>query len=133
MIEKVTLRLDPDSGRLVPADGSRLEDLNPKAMMLYAAASCSGLTALMIMQKSQVVPTSFEISFSGELSTDTVRAESVFLSFHVFYNIGCTTGEDQIKAKNAATLAHEKYCGLVKMLSKIGPVTHEVAVMTTGQ
>ena len=90
MIEKVTLQLTGDS-KLVPENGPDCGEMNPKTLLLYAAAKCSGMTALMIMEKERLRPKRFEISVSGELSTEEVRSESVFKSFHVVYNIECDT------------------------------------------
>ena len=113
MIEKVTLQLTGDS-KLVPENGPDCGEMNPKTLLLYAAAKCSGMTALMIMEKERLRPKRFEISVSGELSTEEVRSESVFKSFHVVYNIEC-----------------EKYCGIMRMFRMIAPVSHEIAVVST--
>lgn len=130
MIEKVTLRLT-DASNFLPADGGRCEDMNPKALLLYAAAKCAGLTALHIMEKERIHPKRLEISLSGELSTDTVQSESMFLSFHVFYNVECASDDDQIKVSRAVRLTQEKHCSMVRMLGMIAPVTHEVAIVST--
>ena len=66
MIEKVTLQLTGDS-KLVPENGPDCGEMNPKTLLLYAAAKCSGMTALMIMEKERLRPKRFEISVSGEL------------------------------------------------------------------
>ena len=75
MIEKVTLQLTGDS-KLVPEDGPDCGEMNPKTLLLYAAAKCSGMTALMIMEKERLRPKRFEISVSGELSTEEVRPKA---------------------------------------------------------
>ncbi len=105
--------------------------LNPKALMLYAAAQCSGKTALMIMQKERITPKRFEISYSGELSAEEVQSESVYRSIHVVYNVECGSEDDQAKVSRAIDLTHEKYCGIVRMLRMIAPVSHEIAVVST--
>lgn len=130
MIEKVTLHLN-EASKLVPAKGMECTTLNPKAMMLYACADCAGRTTLMILKKERVEPLGFEITVSGEMSTDEVKAETVFLSFHVLYNIQCASGNEQAKASHAALLAHEKFCGMIQMMRKIAPVTHEIAIVST--
>ena len=130
MNEKVTLRLN-GNGEFVSEDGKGCETLNPKEMLLYAAARCGRTTIPKIMRGERLVPVRFEIACSGELSTETLRTESVFRSFHIAYNIACATEAEQEKIGRAVTLAHERYCGLVQMLRKIGPVTHEIAVVTT--
>lgn len=130
MIEKVTLHLDGKSGFVL--DGEvKCNDLNPKALLLYAGAKCAGMTAQKIMEKERIRPKRFEISMAGELSTGTVQAESAFLSFNVVYNVECATEDDQAKVSRAVNLAHEKHCGVVRMLRKIAPVSHEVAIVST--
>lgn len=129
MIEKVTLLMTADGKNMKSKDNVPCDEINPKAMMLYAGAKCAGLTAMMIMKQSHVVPKRFELSVAGELTTDELRAESEFRSFHYIYNIECSNEADQLKLRNAADLAHEKYCGLAKMFAKIAPVTHEIAVV----
>lgn len=128
MIEKVTLQLGED-GKFGP--DRPCAEMNPKELLLYAAAQCTGLTTLMILRKERITPKRFEIGYSGELSTEQLQAESVFRSFHVVYNIECATEDDQTKVSRAATLAQEKYCGMAQMLRKIAEVTYEIAVVST--
>ena len=130
MIEKVTLQLSGDAD-FTSEGGPRCEEMNPKTLLLYAAAKCVGKTALMIMDKERFRPKRFEIGISGELSDETPQSESTFKSFHVVYNIECDTEDDQAKVSRAVTLAHEKYCGMMQMLRKVAPVSHEIAVVST--
>lgn len=130
MIEKVTVRLT-EAGKFQVIDGPACDDMNPKELLLLAAAQCSGRTAVLIMQKMQLTPKGLEITYSGELNTEELQAESLFRSFHVIYNVECATGSDQQKAGRAIGLVHEKYCGLTQMLRRIAPVTHETAVVST--
>lgn len=106
MIEKVTLQLSGDAD-FTSEGGPRCEEMNPKTLLLYAAAKCVGKTALMIMDKERFRPKRFEIGISGELSDETPQSESTFKSFHVVYNIECDTEDDQAKVSRAATLTHE--------------------------
>ena len=92
MIEKVTLQLSGDAD-FTSEGGPRCEEMNPKALLLYAAAKCVGKTALMIMDKERFRPKRFEIGISGELSDETPQSESTFKSFHVVYNIECGQSE----------------------------------------
>lgn len=130
MIEKVTLHLT-EASKLTPADGIRCEDMNPKALMLYAAAKCAGQTALYIMSKEHIHPKRFEISVSGELPTDTVHTENTYQSFHVVYNVECASQDDQVKISRAVRLAHDKYCSMLQMLRMIAPVSQEIAMVST--
>lgn len=130
MIEKVTLQMAKNGSFKLEGD-IKCKDLNPKAMFLYSAAKCAGLTAMHIMGKEKMKPKGFEITMSGELSTPTIQAESVFRSFNIVYNIECNTISDQIKVSRAVNLAHDKYCGLVRMLRVIAPMSHEIAIVST--
>ena len=130
MIEKVTLQMS-ENGKIPDRRRRRMRHDEPKALLLYAAAQCAAQTALMIMRKERIAPKRFEIGFSGELSTQELRSESVFTSFHVVYNVECGSEDDQAKVSRAIVLTHEKHCGLVRMLRMIAPVSHEVAVVST--
>ena len=104
MIEKVTLQMTGE-GKFRVESGSGCEE--------------------------RITPKRFEISYSGELSAETVQSESVYRSFHVVYNIECDTEDDQAKVGRAVELTHEKYCGMVQMLHRIAPVSREIAVVST--
>ncbi len=130
MIEKVTVEMTEDS-KFRAIDGPACTEMNPKELLLYAAAQCAGHTALMMMQKMHLVPKRLEITYSGELNTETLQAESLFRSFHTIYNVECGAGSDQEKASRAIEMTHEKYCGLTQMLRKIAPVSHETAIVST--
>lgn len=130
MIEKVSVQLQP-SGDLLLEGNTRCNDLNPKATLLLAAAKCSALTSLHIMDRERVHPKRFEISASGALSTETLQSGSIFTSFNMIYNLECDCIEDQIKISRAVNLAHDKYCGMVRMLRMIAPVAHEIAIVNT--
>ena len=56
---------------------------------------------------------------------------SVYRSFHVVYNVECSSEDDQAKVGRALELTHEKYCGMVQMLRRIAPVSREIAVVST--
>lgn len=111
--------------------GSTYAALNPKALMLLAAAKCAGMTTVMLMRKMRLHPKNFEITCSGTLSTDTVSCESVFTAVDFVYNAECSTIDEQARISNAVNLAHEKYCGMVKMMRRVASVSHEVYIHST--
>lgn len=128
MTEKVNVQMNR-AGRFEPRGGTDTASMNPKELLLYAAAQCAGQTAAAIMKRERLTPKSFEISVTGELSTETLQAESIFTCFHVVYNVACAGEADCAKASRALELTHDKYCGLVQMLSRIAPVSREIAVV----
>ena len=129
MVEKVTLCMN-DNSQFEVKNGTACDRLNPKELLLCAAAKCAAMTALGIMDKENVTPKKFEISVSGTLSTETLKAESVFTDFMVVYNAEARSQEEHVKISRALTLTHDKYCGMVKMLNRIAPVSHEIAIVT---
>ena len=130
MIETVTIRLK-DKAEFELTSGAGCEALNPKEHFLYAAALCAGKTLQHVLKKVRGEVEGLELTVSGVLSTPELMPESVFSSFNVIYNVECPTLEDQTRAARAVSLTHEKYCGLMRMLRMIAPVSHEISVVCT--
>lgn len=127
MMEKVTLQMS-QNGQLHLIDGVDCNEMNPKELLLHAAARCAALTVLMILKKERLSLKQFTISYSGELSEDSPYQTSVFTSFHAYYRAECPA-EEQARVSRTLERAHDKYCSLVQMLRKIAPVTHEIEVV----
>lgn len=130
MIEKITLHLNEEQG-FCTGEHECCKDMNPKQLLLYAGAKCAALSAMGSLGRENIVPRRFEITLTGELSTDTLKPESEFKSFNVVYNLECATVEEQAKAGGAIKTAHEQYSGLMNMFRKIGPVTYDIAMVST--
>lgn len=130
--QKVTVELT-DKGKFELTDRTVTEDLNPKALILYAAAKCAGFTVMSLLKKENVTPKTFQITVEGVLDTPTLQPGSHFRSFNVAYDLECRTIADQTVVSHAVTMAQEKYCGTIDMLRKIAPVAHEIAVVSTEQ
>ncbi len=121
MTEQITVRLHNND--LVPTAGC--ETMNPKALLLYAGAKCAGLTVLQLLRQGRITPQAFEITLSGELNTPRLEAVSEFRSFHVRYRIVCLAETDRTRTIRLIRLAHERYCGTLRMLERIAPITPE--------
>lgn len=132
MVVKITLYMDGEHHFRLD-DGRQLKELNPKEMLLYAAADCAGRTIAGVLKEHIDAVTSLQISLEGTLSTPTVVAESRFTSFNIIYSAECRTLKEQIVVSRAVNLAHDKYCGLLQMLRKIAPLAHETSIVTTGE
>lgn len=111
-----------------PEDAAKL---NPKELVLYAAALCANYTLQHLLRQEHLRVKHQEICVSGTLSTPTLQPEGYFTDFHVCYHVECNTLEDQEKVSRAVQLTQEKHCGLIHMLRKIAPVSHEIAVVST--
>ena len=125
---KITIEMDKD-GKFVPVS-KKVEEMNPKELILYAAAMCASITMKNILDKENIVPKSAEIEMSGTLDTEEVAAKSVYRSFNILYRIECSTISEQSKIGRAINLTTEKYCGCLQMLRRIAPLSHEVSIVS---
>jgi putative redox protein len=125
---KITIEMDKD-GKFVPVS-KKVEEMNPKELILYAAAMCASITMKNILDKENIVPKSAEIEMSGTLDTEEVAAKSVYRSFNILYRIECNTISEQSKIGRAINLTTEKYCGTLQMLRRIAPLSHEVSIVS---
>lgn len=114
-------------------DARTLESLNPKEMLLYATADCAGRTIIGLLKEHADDLTKLEITLEGTLSTATVVAESKYNNFNIVYSAECSTLKEQIVISRAINLAHDKYCGMLQMLRRIAPLSHETSIITTGE
>ena len=127
--QKVTVALRNGRFRLPAA--AKADDLNPKALLLYAAAQCAGLTVMGILGKDNIVPKTMEITAEGTLDTEKLQASSVFRSFRLSYNVECRTLSEQHTVSQAINHAQEYACGMVAMLGYIAPVSHQISIVST--
>lgn len=125
---KITIEMDKD-GKFVPVS-KKVEEMNPKELILYAAAMCASITMKNILDKENIMPKSAEIEMSGTLDTEEVAAKSVYRSFNILYRIECNTISEQSKIGRAINLTTEKYCGTLQMLRRIAPLSHEVSIVS---
>ena len=125
---KITIEMDKD-GKFVPVS-KKVEEMNPKELILYAAAMCASITMKSILGKENIVSKSAEIEMSGTLDTEEVAAKSVYRSFNILYRIECNTISEQSKIGRAINLTTEKYCGTLQMLRRIAPLSHEVSIVS---
>ena len=109
----------------------KVEQMNPKELMLYATAHCAALTIKGILDKERIHPKWMEIEVSGELDTEQIMAQSTYRSFNILYRVECTHLEEQSKIARALKLTTEKYCGLLQMLRRIAPLSHEISIVST--
>ena len=132
MVQKITLRMTSEHS-FVLDDARLLENLNPKEMLLYATADCAGRTIVGLLKEHIADLTSLTISLEGTLSTPRLMAESKYNNFNIVYSAECRTLKEQIVISRAINLAHDKYCGMLQMIRRIAPLSHETSIVTTGE
>lgn len=110
--------------------GKKVEEMNPKELILYATALCASITMKGILDKEHITPKSAAIEMSGTLDTEQVMAKSIYRSFNILYRVECNTISEQSKIGRAINLTTEKYCGTLQMLRRIAPLSHEVSIVS---
>ncbi len=132
MMKKLKVTVDVNKkSEICLLDGKKPSTLNPKELVLYACASCAGMTLNGMLAKEHIKPQNVEIIVCGELDTETVTGPSVFTAFNVKFNVACNSLEDQNKASHAVKLTADKYCGMIQMLKKVAPLSYEIYVVST--
>ena len=116
-------------GEVSPVN-KKVDQMNPKELLIYSAGYCAALTLKGILDKEHICPKILEIEMSGELDTETVTAKSIYRSFNILYRIECNTIAEQSKVGRAVNLTTEKYCGTLQMLRRIAPLSHEVSIVS---
>lgn len=132
MTQKITVRMDVNH-HFILDDGRSLDALNPKEMLLYATADCAGRTIAWLLKEHISELSALSITLEGVLSTPAVVAESKYNSFNVIYSAECRTLKEQIVISRAINLAHDKHCGMLQMIRRIAPLSHEISIVTTGE
>ena len=127
--QKVTVELRNGKFRL--PNGSRLEELNPKALLLCATAQCAGYTVMGILNQDHITPKRLELTIEGMLDTPKLQADSRFIGFSIAYNVECRSMSDQRAVSEAIRDAQDRLCGLVALLKCAAPVSHEISIVST--
>ncbi len=125
---KITIEIN-NKGEVCPLS-KKVEDMNPKELLLYSAAYCAALTLKGILDKEHIVPKQLEIEMTGELDSEQVTARSQFRSFNILYRVECDHISEQAKIARAVNLTTEKYCGTLQMIRRIAPLSHEVSIVS---
>lgn len=127
--QKVTVQLK--NGKFCLANGEKIETLNPKALLLCATAQCAGLTIMGLLNKDKIIPKTCEITIEGVLDTPQLQVESKYRSFLICYNIECRHLSDQNAVSEAVNATQERLCGMIVMIRKIAPVSHEISIVSS--
>ena len=128
-IQKVTVELR--NGRFRLPNMAKVDDLNPKALILCATAQCAGYTIMGILQKKKIMPKLLEITVEGTLNTEKLQAESRFRSFAITYRVECKSLNDQQYVSQAVYDAQESKCGLIDLIKCAAPVSYDISVVST--
>ena len=119
-----------DSGHTVRIDttvegGGLGSGMNPKKMLLGTLCVCSGMDVVDILTKMRVPFTKLEITAEAEQTEDHPK---VFKFINMVYRLDATE-ENRDKIQKAASLSHDKYCGISAMLSKHCKIDYSIELI----
>lgn len=108
----------------IHVDGDNRTAPGPMALLLLAAASCTGADVVSILEKMRVPLTEFRIEARGTRRPEEPRR---YTAIHLVYHL--RGGQlDEIKARRAIDLSIEKYCSVLHSLAPDIRVTYDVDV-----
>ncbi|MAZ93469.1 MAG: OsmC family protein [Bacteroidales bacterium] len=96
----------------------------PKALSLVSLGGCTGMDVVSILAKMRIVPDTFDVEVTGELTEEHPK---YYDKIHLVYSF---KGKDlpYSKLEKAINLSQERYCGVNAMLGKAAEVTYEIRV-----
>jgi len=117
-----------DSGHNLHLDsahsGEKTAGPTPIEMVLQAAAACSAMDVVAILQKRRKEIASFDLEVEGDRRDEHPRT---FRSLKVHYRVvgpGITFDE----VERAVKLSHDRYCSVINMLKPAVEVSYSVEV-----
>ena len=104
--------------------GGKNSGPRPKALSLVSLGGCTGMDVVSILAKMRIVPDTFDVEVTGELTEEHPK---YYDKIHLVYSF---TGKDlpYAKLEKAINLSQERYCGVNAMLGKAAEVTYEIRV-----
>ena len=114
-----------ENGNTVLMDGNKQEAATPMEMVMMAAASCSSVDVVSILEKAKQEVSGVEVKLDGE-RVDAVPA--VFSKIHLHFVVrGKNVSEKHVE--RAVNLSADKYCSVSIMLGKSVEITHSFEVV----
>ena len=109
----------------IKIDGKRELGFGAKALLLSAAAACSGIDIVDILKKMRVDFSDLEIDAEAEQTDDHPK---VFKDIFITYKIKTDKANEE-KIKKAIELSLDKYCGVSAMLKKNSPIHYKLHIL----
>jgi putative redox protein len=105
-------------------DGDGKEAVSPMVALLLAAAGCSAIDVVLILEKMRVGLREFSVEAAGVRREQEPRR---YLSLHLVYRMR-GEGLDEAKARRAIDLSIEKYCSVIHSMAPDIRITYDVSV-----
>ena len=111
-------------GPVTAIDSDNVAAPGPMLTLLLAAASCSGVDVVIMLEKMRVTLASFSVDVAGTRREEDPRR---FVAIHFTYRIR-GAGVDENKARRAVDLSIEKYCSVIHSLASDIRITYDLDV-----
>jgi putative redox protein len=97
---------------------------SPKALILASLGGCSGMDVVSILAKMRVIPETFSMTITGELTEEHPKI------YHTITMVYHFKGKDlpMDKLEKAINLSQERYCGVGAMLGKAAKIITRILV-----
>lgn len=109
----------------IKIDGKKENGFGSKALLLSAAAACSGIDIVEILTKMRISFSDFEIETEAEQTETHPR---VFKDIYITYKLR-TDKVNEKKVRQAIELSLQKYCGVSAMLKKNSPIHYNLQIL----
>ena len=109
----------------IKIDGKRATGFGAKALLLSAAAACSGIDIVEILGKMRIDFSDFEIETEAEQTDQHPR---VFKEIFITYKLKTDKANEE-KIKKAIKLSLDRYCGVSAMLKKNSPIHYKLQIL----
>ncbi|MBC7864383.1 MAG: OsmC family protein [Bacteroidia bacterium] len=119
---------NPEGNKMVidtsAANGGEGKGFSPMQLLLVGVAGCSGIDIVHILKKQRQEIISFEIEVEG--LREKVEEYSIWKEITLHYKLKGKI--DKEKAERAASLSHEKYCSVSKIIGHTSKINFTVTV-----
>lgn len=109
----------------IKIDGKRENGFGAKALLLSAAAACSGIDIVEILGKMRIDFSDFEIETEAEQTGENPR---VFKDIFITYKLKTDKANEE-KINKAIKLSLDRYCGVSAMLKKNSPIHYKLQIL----
>jgi putative redox protein len=109
----------------ISIDGKKEKGFGSKALLLSAAAACSGIDIVEILTKMRVDFSDFEIETEA---AQTDQHPRVFKDIFITYKFKTDPANEE-KIRKAIELSLDKYCGVSAMLRKNSPIHYKLQIL----
>lgn len=111
-------------------DPTKRKGANPTDVFLMSILGCASMSSVSLLKKMRIDFSDFSSEIEGVVGS-SFDHPFYFTRFVIHYNIYGSEELNKERIQEAINKTHEKYCPMVYMASKIGPVSFSIALNDT--